>query len=882
MASDLGRRLVEVGLVTRGLLADVRAGAPAHEGALVAELAGRGVAEDGLAGFFVAEGFGPLMTREDLTGAEANALGRIPGSMAAELLAMPIHMSPAGLVIAMAAPTCTHSMAELSRAADVRVLAAVARVSDLRHALALAYPGGRPSERPLARESEPPVLELVRRKDKSTGYLGSTKGAERVGARAVVGPGLMAEDSDSVVPLVRTKPVTAAKPAKPTQIAQIALRKSPGAARGLGGLVDVSHAASGSRGGPPKPGARALRPPARLRARASASSPPRGERRAVPPPPPKGARSKPPIAPEPTEELELDALVLAVDADLAAADPDLPAPRERDSKPAARATLAPPRRSKRASAPSAEPAEPLPVDDAPQSDDPSAAASEPSAARSNDVTAQPVEDAVRGLHDDVSTTEPYDDSGAGLKDERTDHGTGAVTSEADAGLTDERTDHGERETGALDGHAGLIDERTDHGAGEPGAIVGDAGLIDERTDHGVGATGAFEEAVDVGRAAPPSEAPVRATTADPGDGPAPADDPGARFEKVITRNFERLRRADEGPMVAVGEGTARATWAKPTGDERSGKWTSGRALISPLGVPVPGPTEPEAPGAEPAVVERPPSDPPDSLAAAVIVGVSERLADPPPAAPTDEELPPELSVGSLRPAPTSGKSIIPPNEDRWDIESPENQVDPAKLTRVKTFSRKEVSEPRRLALARAESANPPPPSAVPPRDVSIPAAPPRVPDVGRAISSIRAAGDRDEIVKLACEAASQVCRASVLLALRKGVLKGWEGRGADVSVDAVRNLWIPTSTPSMFRDVVKSKTPYLGPPGTSAADGLFRAALGSRGADVALQPIVVGGKLVGILAADDVRHGPRGVEKLEELALAVGDAFERIILRSKR
>jgi len=59
MADDLGARLVQAGLVTPDLLADVLGAAPPHEGALVRALVRRGVSEDALAGFFVAAGFGP-------------------------------------------------------------------------------------------------------------------------------------------------------------------------------------------------------------------------------------------------------------------------------------------------------------------------------------------------------------------------------------------------------------------------------------------------------------------------------------------------------------------------------------------------------------------------------------------------------------------------------------------------------------------------------------------------------------------------------------------------------------------------------------------------------------------------------------------------------
>ncbi len=581
MVDDLGGRLVQAGLVTRERLAEVLGTAPPHEGALIAGLVDRGVSEDGLAGYFVAEGFGPLIERGDLLSAEPSALALVPASMAAELIAVPIYRSPAGLVVALAAPSDPHAAAELSRAAGDRVLPAVARVQDLRAALAVAYPGGRPSERPPAPPSEPPVLELVRRKDGgSKPYQGSTRGAQRVGARATVGPERVA-DEDLHVPLVRTKPAR------------------------------------------------------------------------VPPPP---------------------------------------------------------------------------------------------------------------------------------------------------------------------------------DAAEPQRIEGDS-----------------------------------------------------KFKRVITRNFERLKRESEAAVVAVGEGTARATWQNPEGDDKSGKWASGRALLPPTGRPQepeveleelasgePEPTleeveieeadstavaaaPPRAPFVPSSSIPPPPASIPPARALTSTPRASAPPAPEPPPAPAVFPSPRRLHEESAEPAPPRVKTIIPEDHDSWELTAPENRIDASKLDRM----RDRTPRPERRAA-------------------------PALPEIGAALSAIRGATDRDEVVRIGCEAALGVCRASVLLALRKTVLKGWAGAGAGVTQDAVRNLWIPTNTPSVFRDVVREREPYRGPSGTSAADGLFRAATGSRGGEMMLHPVVVGGKLVAVLAADDLSFGDRGARRVEELAKAMGEALERVLVQRKR
>lgn len=156
-----------------------------------------------------------------------------------------------------------------------------------------------------------------------------------------------------------------------------------------------------------------------------------------------------------------------------------------------------------------------------------------------------------------------------------------------------------------------------------------------------------------------------------------------------------------------------------------------------------------------------------------------------------------------------------------------------------------------------------------------------IPDVRTTMVAIRAARTRDDVVLAALDGSLAVSRCAVFFALRKNVLKGWAGVGSGVSQDAARNLWIPTTTASLFQRVVESGNAYLGPYGSAIADGIFRAAVGSRGGDVALQPIRVGGKIVGVLACDDVRRGMLGLARIEQIVLAVEDAFGRLIAEHK-
>ncbi|MBX3247361.1 MAG: hypothetical protein KF901_09275 [Myxococcales bacterium] len=154
------------------------------------------------------------------------------------------------------------------------------------------------------------------------------------------------------------------------------------------------------------------------------------------------------------------------------------------------------------------------------------------------------------------------------------------------------------------------------------------------------------------------------------------------------------------------------------------------------------------------------------------------------------------------------------------------------------------------------------------------------PDLGPALAAIRTSGGRDRAVRVACEAGGRLARVAVFLILRRGVLRGWDGEGV-ASPDALRNLWLPATSPSVFQAVVEGGQAHRGSHGTSAADNLFRAAIGSRGGRLLVEPVRVGGRVVALLCLDDPRFPDTAVHA-EELARATGELFERLIREGRR
>ena len=71
---------------------------------------------------------------------------------------------------------------------------------------------------------------------------------------------------------------------------------------------------------------------------------------------------------------------------------------------------------------------------------------------------------------------------------------------------------------------------------------------------------------------------------------------------------------------------------------------------------------------------------------------------------------------------------------------------------------------------------------------------------------------------------------------------------------------------------------FEGAYGQTAADHLFRAALGSQGRAVVIVPVMIGSRMVGVLCANDPTGQTSSIERIGE---AVGEAFERLIVAQK-
>ena len=152
-------------------------------------------------------------------------------------------------------------------------------------------------------------------------------------------------------------------------------------------------------------------------------------------------------------------------------------------------------------------------------------------------------------------------------------------------------------------------------------------------------------------------------------------------------------------------------------------------------------------------------------------------------------------------------------------------------------------------------------------------------DLPTLLARLRRSTDRDEVISLAVAAVATTCRRAALFVVKKSVAQGWDARGEGVAAGAIRNVWIPVSSPSVLRQAATSLEPFVGPVEDTIANGILMAALGRRADRVGVWPVVVRDRAVAILYADG--FDPAGLGRVDEIVHELAQAFERIILGDK-
>jgi hypothetical protein len=113
-------------------------------------------------------------------------------------------------------------------------------------------------------------------------------------------------------------------------------------------------------------------------------------------------------------------------------------------------------------------------------------------------------------------------------------------------------------------------------------------------------------------------------------------------------------------------------------------------------------------------------------------------------------------------------------------------------------------------------------------------------------------------------------------------LRGHDARGADLLVEAVRMVRIPTGGPSVFAKAIDTRTAFFGPmPLDSTIDRAFANAMGGISGNVLLLPMPISDK-VPLLVFAMGASGPVDPRSVTALSREAGEALKRILLAMRR
>jgi hypothetical protein len=146
-----------------------------------------------------------------------------------------------------------------------------------------------------------------------------------------------------------------------------------------------------------------------------------------------------------------------------------------------------------------------------------------------------------------------------------------------------------------------------------------------------------------------------------------------------------------------------------------------------------------------------------------------------------------------------------------------------------------------------------------------------------------------EVTLLILRYASEVVNRAILFMAKKDEVRGLGQFGIELASGAspdkvVRNIRIPLSEPSLFRNVIESRRTYLGPLDASPQNSYFVNEAGGLKPDTVLAiPLIVDDKIVLIVYGDNLpdQKPIRGVETLEIFMNQAGMALEKALLERK-
>lgn len=144
-----------------------------------------------------------------------------------------------------------------------------------------------------------------------------------------------------------------------------------------------------------------------------------------------------------------------------------------------------------------------------------------------------------------------------------------------------------------------------------------------------------------------------------------------------------------------------------------------------------------------------------------------------------------------------------------------------------------------------------------------------------------AAADRDEITQVLLDFLAEGFSRVIMFVHLQQQLRGRDARGDDLLLEAVTQVRIPTTGPSLFRDVIERGTPHFGPWRTdSKINTAFDQAMGGIRGNVLVLPVKLRERVPLLVYASNTPH-PVDPRSLHELVEGISGALERLIFRRK-
>jgi hypothetical protein len=145
--------------------------------------------------------------------------------------------------------------------------------------------------------------------------------------------------------------------------------------------------------------------------------------------------------------------------------------------------------------------------------------------------------------------------------------------------------------------------------------------------------------------------------------------------------------------------------------------------------------------------------------------------------------------------------------------------------------------------------------------------------------------DREAIAGAVVKAAAAEVSRAVLFLVRGNAVAGWRAAGKGLSDEMVAGISLSIGEQCIFKSVIEEKSTYKGPVLRVPDNMTMLEHLGGKGPqEAAAIPLIIKGKVVGVLYADDgegsiIKKG--GFDKLTALMAKASMSLEILILKTK-